>query len=75
MCVCVSVCVIFPALPGRRGAGCAGRWIVLLGCGPAVSLLLLRMNVGDRGRHITVSPNRPPGATPHSQCHVRLCAP
>lgn len=49
-CVCVCVCVVLPGLPGSRGAGCAGRWIVLLGCGGAVSLLLLRMDVGDRGQ-------------------------
>lgn len=49
MSVCVFVCVL-PAVPGSRGAGCAGRWIVLLGCGIAVSLLVLRMDVGDRGQ-------------------------
>lgn len=50
VCVSVSVCVVLPGLPGSRGASCAGRWIVLLGCGGAVSLLLWRMDVGDRGQ-------------------------
>lgn len=50
LCVCVRACVVLPGLPGSRGAGWAGRWIVLLDCGVAVSRLLLRMDVGDRGQ-------------------------
>lgn len=52
LCMCVRVCVwfVFPALPGSRGAACAGRWIVLLGCGVAVSRFVWRMDVGDRGQ-------------------------
>lgn len=51
-CVCACACLraCRPGLPGSGGAGCAGRWIVLLDCGVAVSPLLLRMDVGDRGQ-------------------------
>lgn len=50
VCACVCVWFVFPALPGSRGAACAGRWIVLLGCGVAVSWFVWRMDVGDRGQ-------------------------
>lgn len=57
VCVCVCVTVVLPGLPGSGGAGRAGRWIVLLGCGVAVSLLLLRMDVGGGGQayHVVTS--------------------
>lgn len=41
------MCFTLPGLPGSRDVGCAGKWIVLLDHGAAVSLLVLRMNAGD----------------------------
>lgn len=63
VCVCVGVCV--PGLPGSRDVGCAGKWIVLLDHGAAVSLLVSRMNVGDGGQaYQRVAPQT-------TRCHAR----
>lgn len=66
---CVCVCFTLPGLPGSRDVGYAGKWIVLLDPGATVSLLVLRMNVGDGGQaYQRVAPQT-------TGCHARTRRP